>query len=310
MRRRTAVIVSVALTLAVVSLYIVPMFLFRYLSSQTQQPPLEQQVSYIRLEEGGRRAVIERPLSWSEVTELFMKGMAHYSVLMYYREMDLVTMYMIYVNSMVNSTDPCEAVKTYYSFDEYSYYAPIFDDNCFFLRKMFFSTEREWFPTLALVPTLAEEYAKRNGYEKYSVWAIVYFENGSMVAEFYNVVNQSEKEAFVTKYEQLVKSYNKLVAFQNSETGGFWYWDFKAVEESGTPFILVFEADRNVYGVEPPLQEDFEKYGLRYEGSFIVAYRNGDIVAVYSVSKTFCGDAPRVPCVDAVSDLLGILSQL
>jgi len=300
MRRVTAVMFSIALTAGVLAIYLIPQLI--YVLYQPRPPPLEEAVPYIKVEEGGSRYVIEKPLAWGEVFKLFLNEMASYRYILNYDEIELLKMYIKYVNNMLNSSNPCEVVVREYTrwWNFYAHYWPLFDNDCAFLKKIFFGSEREWYVTLAVVPNLAEEFAKK--YKDYSVWVLIYFENGSMVVELYNVVNPSEAEALLRKYSQLIGRYPKLAVLLDRELRWTWYEDYKQLEESGVPYIFVFEATSNTV-VTPPLKNHFDTYNLEYYSSQAVLYKGGVPHAVYIVAREWCSGV-GIPCVTTMKDLL------
>jgi len=300
MRRSVAVVVSAVLTVAVLAIYLIPQLI--YVLYQPRPPSLEEAVPYVKVEEGGRKYVIEKPLAWGEVFELRLNQLASYKYILNYDETELLKMHTKYVNSMLNSSNPCEVVMKDYvwRWDFDIHYKPLFENDCAFLKKIFFGSEREWYVTLALVPKFAEEFAKR--YREYSVWALIYFENGSMVVELYNAVEPSEGEALARKYSELVGRYPKLVVLVDRELRWTWYEDYKQLEESGVPYAIVFEVVSNTFA-PPPLENHFKAHRIEYYYSFAVLYKGGVPQAVYIVSEVWCKEIGQ-PCVTTMKDLL------
>ncbi|ADM28774.1 hypothetical protein Igag_1982 [Ignisphaera aggregans DSM 17230] len=303
MRILTAVIISVLLTVAVLAIYLVPMLFQR----PSPPPPLEELVPQLRVEEGGKKAVITEPLSWAEVYKLFLMDRASYDyvVPMCRDSFRLQPLEFEYRKLRVNYSDPCPVVRERFSELLYdSCYSLLLDNNCYWLKKLCYSTEKEWYITLAIVPPLAEKYASR--YKNYSIWTIIHFENKSMVIEFYNAVDPTERNEFLNRYEQLVKSYPKVVVIMEIGVMRFWYEEYKLLEETGTPYIIVFKLAENTF-VKELIDEHLEKYDeqLKFIGLDGALYVDGALKAVYTVSKAWCEEV-NVPCTTTLDDLLKI----
>jgi len=307
MRRLTAVIISVVLSLIVLGLYLGPALIQRY--QQQRKPPLEELVPQLKVEEDGRRYVIEEPLSWAEAYDLFFRGRVTYDyVFPYCRNDDLLSVLSSYLNyTLLRHPDPCGAVAERFSWlkviDE-PCASLLFRDGCYWAKKLVFGSEREWYATLVLVPPLVWRAASR--YANHSIWVLIYFENRSMVVELYNAVDPAERRQLMQKYEQLVSRYPRVVVLMERGVRKFWYNDYKLLEETGTPYILVFEAAYNT-AIRPPLDEHLKSYGVQLGFSSLdgALYVNGTLRAVYTISEVWCREA-GVPCATTLSDLLNM----
>jgi len=140
---RTAVIVSIALTAVLIALYLAPALVQR--SQQACRPPLEELVPYIRVEEPGKRYVVEKPLLWAEVNELFWRwGKAsYYRYILPIDDWDLRNIVYLYRSYKLNATDPCRAVAEKYKKCISNINLKIlFENNCYRLEKPIYRLER------------------------------------------------------------------------------------------------------------------------------------------------------------------------
>jgi len=306
MRILTAVIISVLLTVAVLAIYLVPMLFQR----PPPPPPLEELVPQLRIEEGGRKAVITEPLSWAEVYNLYLNGRASYECVMGFTSSDrymLDFLYMQYNKLRVNYSDPCPVIIEKYGQMLSGPYSLLVENNCYWLKKLFYGTEKEWYVTLAIVPPLAEKYASR--YKNYSIWTIIHFENKSMVIELYNIANSTEREEFLNRYNQIVNSYPKVVVIMTNGARRFWYKDYKLLEDTRTPYVIVFEVLYNT-SIRSPLDDHLESYGVHLGSPLIdgVLYINGTLKAIYVYMGSITCERTGVivPCAPTLDDLLKI----
>jgi len=300
MNKLVAIVISVVLTVAVLALYLVPMLFQR----PPPPPPLEELVPQLKIEEGGKKVVIAESLSWAEVFNLYLDERASYERIMGFIPSDravLLYLYAEYNKLKVNYSDPCPVIIEKYGQMLSGSRSILLDNNCYWLKKLFYSTEKEWYVTLALVPPLANEYASR--YKNYSIYTIIHFENRSMVIEFFNVVDPSEREVFLKRYEELVKGYPKVVVLMN-RMPVFWYDDYKLLEETGTPYIIVNEVTRNTV-IVPPLNAYLEPYD--YDELYATLYKNGVLKGVYEPFECKGGD---IVCIKMLKGSLKDLLQI
>mgnify|MGYP001772592620 CR=1 FL=1 len=135
------------------------------------------------------------PLSWGDVLQLVLYGEADYRyVLPLLSNTHIVNMYLKYVSS----EDGCSAVTKFYG--PMLFYDMPLKDNCTLLRQVLFGTEKSWYPTLALVNKLADRVSVEGNY---SFWSLVYWENGSIVVEFYDLNSRGDAEGLDARLRAL-----------------------------------------------------------------------------------------------------------
>ena len=301
MRRLTAVIISVVLAISVPLIYL-SLFIYAQLQNQQQQPPpLPSQIVAV----SSKKYIVREPLSWAEVYKMLSYGQASYRFILPYGDGDLNLMYSVYMYYEYANGTGCQKVKEMYV-DTMGYDDLLVRDNCSLLKLVMFGTERSWYPTLAVVTKLADKVPVSGDEYSYSVWGLIYFENGSMVAEFFDLSNPDDASELSARLRSLVSGHPVFVVLTFGRSYGWWYEEYKMLVSNNTPFAILFDA-RGGGPQKPQLDQELAGYGTNIYEVAGVVYKDGEIYAVWSPS--FGCRSVTIRCSTSLAELLAQVSS-
>ena len=299
MKKVTVLIIVVVLAASVLLVYL--SLYFASLQKQPQlprqPPPLEQVVSA-----SGKKYVIKEPLSWSDVFLLVLRDQASYRHLMPYSDpYDKFILGEMYIAYVVNGSG-CQGILDWCSKRwGCGFYDFLLKDNCALLEMLMFSTEKSWYPTIALVNKLADRVPVSGNY---SLWALVYWENGSMVVEFFNVADPAEDAELSARIKSLAEKYPAFMLVTLGEKSWWWYDEYRTLTSSGVPFALLLQMTENAPYV-PQLERELDSsYGASIYTVAGILYKNGEIYALWAPLGFRCEYFTIEHCSESLQEVL------